>query len=349
LYNNITYNGKSVWNICPVKGGSTVYGPGMFFLSQRPSDLLNDTVFLHEISNTQASGKALLSQKVLRTNRPYGLQPNAIQPNGKKLQTNDARVLSAFYENGFIHYVGNTIDTALFSPAIYYGIISNVFGTSPVIEGKIISYDSMDIGYPSISYIGGGPGDNSALITFSYTSPKHFPGGAVVATDRFGQVSAPVVVKSGEGNITVINDSINRWGDYSGNQRKYNEPGVCWVNGSYGSSTGDNRTWIGRIRSNDPLLSVDGVSSPPSQLSFYPNPAHEIVTVSFSLAETQWLDFDIHDMNGRLVASLLHDKGKTGLNRFSFSTESLPSGIYFLRVKQEQHEPIHQYKFMVSH
>ncbi|AMS27401.1 hypothetical protein AEM51_10610 [Bacteroidetes bacterium UKL13-3] len=349
IYNNITYNGKSVWNICPVKGGSTVYGPNMFFLSQRPSDLLNDTVFLHEITNTNASGVAILTQKILRTNTPYGLQPNAIQPNGKKLQTNDARVLSAIYENGFIHYVGNTIDTSLFAPAVYYGIVSNVFGTNPTVEGKIISYDSMDIGYPSISYIGGGSGDNSTLITFSHVSPTHFPGGSAVTTDRFGNVSAPVFLKLGENSIAILNDSVNRWGDYSGNQRKYNEEGICWVNGSFGGANGDNRTWIARLKSNDPLLSLTEKSAPQFQAIVYPNPAREYAQVLFTSAETQLVTFELLDMNGKVVASLLQDKAKAGQNLFSFSTEDLQTGVYFLTIKQQNNNVLFQQKIMVNH
>lgn len=348
LYNNITYNGKSVWNICPVKGGSTLYGPNMFFLSQRPSDLLNDTVFLHEITNTNASGAAVLTQKVLRTDVAYGLQPNAIQPNGKKLQTNDARMLSAMYENGYIHYVGNTIDTGLFVPAVYYGIVSNVFGTSPSVKGKIISYDSMDIGYPSISYIGGGSGDNSTLITFSHVSPTLFPGTSVVMTDRFGNVSAPVFVKKGESSITVLADSVNRWGDYSGNQRKYNELGVSWINGSYGNTNGDNRTWIAKIKSNDPLLAIKESQTMLTEAVVYPNPASAYIQVSFTMEQSQFVDFELWDLKGNRVAPLLHDKAKAGTNRFSFRTEDLSSGIYLLTIKNNEHVLLQQ-KIVVHH
>ncbi|MES2778417.1 MAG: T9SS type A sorting domain-containing protein [Bacteroidota bacterium] len=348
IYNNITYNGKSVWNICPVKGGSTLYGPNMFFVSQRPSDLLNDTVFLHEITNTAVSGMATFTQKIIRTNVAYGLQPNAIQPNGKKLQTNDARMLSAMYENGYIHYVGNTIDTTLFVPAVYYGIMSDVFGPTPAISGKIISYDSMDIGYPSISYIGGGSGDNSTLITFSHVSPTLFPGTSAVITDRFGNVSAPVFVKKGDNNITVLSDSVNRWGDYSGNQRKYNELGVCWINGSYGNTNGDNRTWIAKLKSNDPLLGVSEQPKMISRSSIYPNPASEYVQVSFTIEQTTYVDFELWDMKGNRVAPLLHDKAKAGTNRFSFTTEDLASGIYLLTIKDNQHVLLQQ-KIVVSH
>ncbi len=348
LYHDISYNGQAIWNVCPVKGGSTLYGPKMFFLSQRPADLQNDTLFLHELTNTRASGNAQLKTTVLRTNTTYGLQPNAIQPNGKRLQTNDARILSACYENGFIHYVGNTIDTALFVPAVYYGRVYGVYGNNPVVEGKIISYDTMDIGYPSISYIGGGEGDNSMLITFSHVSPTQYPGTTVVFADRAGNLSAPVFAKQGEGNISVLGDSIERWGDYTGNQRKYNEPGVCWINGSWGASNGGNKTWIAKIKTTDPTLSVNQTSANITRTTLYPNPTATTFTLEFSTTQTQILSFDIIDIKGKHIVTLLKDHVKAGLNRFSFATDDLASGTYFLTIKHENNI-IQQQKIVVSH
>lgn len=347
LYNNITYNGKSIWNICPVKGGSTLYGPNMFFLSQRPADLQNDTVFLHEITNTNASGNATFKSTLLKTDVPYGLQPNAIQPNGKKLQTNDARILSACYEDNKIHYVGNTIDQTLFVPAVYYGRIHDILQT-PFIEGKIISYDSMDIGYPSISYIGGGAGDQSMLITFSHVSPTQFPGTSVVFADRSANISAPLFVKKGLNNIMVLSDSVNRWGDYTGNQRRYNGKGESWINGSYGETNGGNRTWIAKIVSTDPTLGLSKQSSPVTTATVYPNPSNEYVTIEFTIKETQMVTIEILDINGKSVAKILHDKAKAGLNQFSFITDHLPNGHYILSI-QHENTRLYQQKFVVNH
>ncbi len=348
-YKDIKLNGKSIWSICPVKGGSALYGPKMHFLSVRPSDLQNDTVFLHEISNTIASGSSQFSTRILRTDRQYGLQPNAIQPNLKKLQTNDARVLSAMMENEIIHYVANCIDTQYFSPGVYYGRISSFTwpGETPVITGKIIGYDSLDIGYPSVSYIGGGAADHSALITFSHVSPNHFPGTSAVYVDRDGNISGPVFVKTGLSNIDLLGDSVDRWGDYTGNQRKYNETGVCWVNGSYGKSNG-NYTWIGKLRSNDVRLNVTNTDKPEVVVNAYPNPVAEYVTVDFEVEQTQFLTFTLSNIKGQLVDVLLRDKAKAGKNRFSFSTSDLPDGIYFLNINNNGHT-IESRKIVVHH
>ncbi len=347
VYHDIKYNGKTIWNICPAKGGITTHGPNMYFVSLRPSDLQNDTVFIHEVTNTIASGNASLTLKVLRTDKTYGLMPNAIQPNGKRLQTNDARVLSACYENNMIHYVANTIDTSRFSPAVYYGRISNVSAAIPSIHGTILGSDTLDFGYPSITYVGGGADDNSVMITHSYVSHTQFPGTAVLFVDRTGNISNRTIVKAGETVINVLGDSIERWGDYTGIQRKYNELGYCWLNGSFGYQSG-NSTWIAKVKSNDLKLTLNDVSKKVNTTHIYPNPASDYITIDFELNENLFVEFDVMDINGKLVNALLNEKVKAGLNRFSFRVNDLKSGIYFLTIKHENNI-VQSKKFIVTH
>lgn len=349
VYNHIEYNGKAVWNICPAKGGSKLYSPGMFFLSHRPSDLSNDTVFLHYITNTIKSGSAALTTRVLKNSQPYGLQPNAIQPNGKKLQTNDARVLSAMYENGMIYYVGNTIDQTLFSPAVYFGRIENSWTSSPIAKGRIISSDTLDYGYPSICYIGTGlNGDHSSIITFSHVSAKQFPGTSVVYVDRYFNVSAPVFVKKGEGNIDLLGDTVDRWGDYTGIQRKYNELGVCWVNGSWGTVDRQNRTWIGRIKTNDPLSSVKEERTDLMQSSLYPNPASQTIQFDFEMQQKLLLAIELSDLQGRIRTLVAKDWARPGLNRLQIDVRELVPGMYFVNLTHDG-KILHTHKFIVEH
>jgi Secretion system C-terminal sorting domain len=345
-YNNIKYNGKPIWNICPVKGGLTTHTPNMYFVSVRPSDLQNDTVFLHEITNTNASGNAQLTLKTLRTDRTYGLMPNAIQPSGKKLQTNDARILSACIENNIIHYVANTIDTAKFSPSVYYGRITDPNITTPSIHGNIISSDTLDFGYPSITYVGGGADDQSVMLTYSYVSPTQFPGTAATYIDRSGNLSPMVIVKKGETNITVLTDSVERWGDYTGIQRKYNEPAFSWLCGSFGWSNG-NRTWIAKLKNTDTKLGVNEISKQVTNATLFPNPASNYASINFDLNEQLMLQFEVMDITGKVIGTLLRDLGKAGTNRFTFRVTDLNEGIYFLTIKHEN-TIIQSKKFIVT-
>lgn len=348
VYNNIGYMGKPVWSICPAKGGSKLYGPDMYFLSHRPSDLNNDTVFVHCINNTIASGQATLTTKVLKNPVPYGLQPNAIQPSGKKLQTNDARVLSAMYEGGVIYYTGNTIDQTTFSPGIYFGRVHD-FWSTPRLEGNIISSDTMDYGYPSISYVGSGQnGDHSGMITFSHVSSKHYPGTSVVYFDRYFNISTPVMVKAGEGSVNVLLDSVERWGDYTGNQRKYNELGVAWINGSYGNTSGQNRTWVARIVTQDPLSGVSEKINEDRQFKAYPNPAREEMQFEF-VSERKFLaNVDLSSIDGKYSQSLLVDWVKAGQNQLKLDVSNLKDGIYFVTIRDHETK-LHTYRIVVQH
>src|SRR6185295_12022057 len=104
-WHGIEFNGKPVWNVCPVQGGSQPSGPETYFVSVRSSDLNNDTVFLHSVTGSYQSGNASYSSKVLKTNLAYGMPPNAEQKDGQFLATNDARVLCGIFENDKIQYV----------------------------------------------------------------------------------------------------------------------------------------------------------------------------------------------------------------------------------------------------
>ncbi len=333
-YNKITYNGASVWSICPVKNNYQLQTPGMFFVSHRPGDLSNDTVFLHYIDNTIESGAAKLTTRVLKSNCAYGLPPNAYQPNGKKLQTNDARVLSAMLVNGEILYVGNSIDTALYNPAIYLGRIENTWEANPKASGQLISFDSLDIGYPSIAYAGAGSnGDHSSMIAFSHSSKKHFPGTSVVYLDRNFNVSAPVFVKQGESVISLIADTVQRWGDYSGIQSKYNELGVCWLASSYGTTSKDNRAWIGKVQNQDPLLHIPKQVSI-SRTNLFPNPVTSVFTLEFEMPSSQLVEIRLISMDGKSIV-LNKELAKSGLNELRIETNSIQNGNYLIQLMHE--------------
>jgi hypothetical protein len=278
------------------------------------------------------------------------LQPNAIQPNAVKLQTNDARVLSAMYENGVISYVGNTIDTNLFSPAVYFGRIHEIWTATPRLEASIISSDTLDYGYPSIAYVGSGQnGDHSSMITFSHVSSKQFPGTSVVYVDRNFNVSGPVFVKKGEGDFRYQGGNLERWGDYTGIQKKYNELGVAWMNGSWGTIGNQYRSWIGRVKTNDPL---SGIIAQNSQEKFvgkaYPNPVSEEINFEFESKQKKLLRMELYAIDGKYHALIGADWAKPGLNQLTLDTRDLPPGMYFVNLLSD--EGIQQtFKFIVQH
>lgn len=351
VYYDIKYNNNPIWSICPAKGGSKSYGPNMHFFSVRPDQLWSDTVFVHEITNTIKSGKAELKLRVAKADNHYGLQPNAFQPNGKKLQTNDARILSAMHENGIFYMVGNSVD-ARYNAAGFYLITIDNYWSNDSLNAKlqIISSDTMDYGYPSIAYCGSGLGDNSAMITCSHVSPRTFPGNSLVYVDRNLNPSTPAIMKVGESNIILIGDSVERWGDYSGIQRKYNDLGKVFYNGSFGYNN-DNRTWIGISKNTDAKLGNEDLNRLRNQqlndVSIYPIPAKEYVNIDFTNEEKKVLNFVLIDMQGKETL-LLTERAKAGLNRFVFNALNLNNGYYQLVIKDGE-TVVHSKKLMVAH
>jgi hypothetical protein len=204
------------------------------------------------------------------------------------------------------------------------------------------------LGYPSISYAGSGQnGDHSCMITFSHVSSKYFPGTSVVYVDRNFNISAPLFVKKGEGSIALLGDTVDRWGDYTGIQMKFNELGVCWLNGSWGTLNGQNRTWIARIQNMDPLLGIKE-SLLAKEFKMYPNPANEEFQVQFEAKEKLLVDLVLCDLHGREIMVMNEDWVKPGTNELRMNTSSLQNGMYIVLLRNHE-KTIFSHRLLINH
>lgn len=350
LFSGIRYEGAPVWSICPVQPAFDFDQDNMYFLSVRPDAESNDTVFLHEITASSSTGGAEHKLSVLTTNVPYGVPPTAYQPlvNGSdfRLQTNDTRVLSATFHNGNIHYTQSTILEDEIRSGIYHGIISDV-ASNPMIEGEIISSSTLDYAYPSIAFAGEDESQNhSMLLTFSHVGEEVFPGTSVVfhnKEDGKERLYSDVIrVRDGDSVInTFVDDSLERWGDYSDIQRKYNEPNTVWTCGSYGDTLGNNNVWIAKLTVKNELVSVSGILT-------YPNPANTSILVSASFDVEQEVDITLTDMRGTVVRELRDEKVNAGKADFLFNVEGFSSGIYILCILDDSGESLLSKKVIVE-
>ncbi len=328
-WNNIKFGNRNVWSICPVQGGSKPSGPNTYFLSVRPTDFQNDSMFVTEITNTLSSGTATLSTRLIKTSRMYGFPPNAPQGNGQWLSTNDGRVLTAMIENDMIQFAGNCVDTNNYTAGIFHGYFKTSDNNATL---NIISADTVDYGYPDIAYAGTGePWDNSAMLTVSRVSQNTPSGTSVIHIGRDLTYSDPVLVRSGTAFINQLSDTLERWGDYAGIQRKYNETNSFWLSGSlgFGSAHG---TVIAKISNADPALSVEKARENNLKATVYPNPTAQWLNIEFEAPKKEVLAFRLFDVNGKLVSNLFKDKVKAGTNRFTFNTAPLVSGVYYLSI-----------------
>ncbi|MFC1734129.1 T9SS type A sorting domain-containing protein, partial [candidate division KSB1 bacterium] len=339
LWYDIKHNGSNIRNIHPVKGGDFPTGPDIFLLSNRNFDIQNDTIFLIHISGLMSDLNTQLTVKPIIADKSYGMPPDARQDHNLFFATNDSRVLGAFIQNEQIQFVSNTIDTNTGFAAVYHGVLTWDNG-EPQIHGNIISDTALDFGYPNISYTGNSSTDNQSIITFDHSSPLTNGGFSGIFYKGINKYSKRITIKEGEYWVHIISGLVERWGDYTGSQKKYNEPGKVWVSGNFSKliyvgtmqiKKGLNGTWISEIQSpfmDNPEPPLD---TPSEIITFtYPNPATNYLIFEFSLPEDMVLEISIFDNNGKKVKTLLNGLAEKGPNYFSFSTEPLNKGIYFL-------------------
>lgn len=255
LWSDIRHNGKYTRNLHPVQGIDGA-AKKAYFLSNRNFDITNDTVFVLELTGNQYDPNTALLVKAVTTNLPYGMPPNGRQADTdlsdptKGLQTNDARALGAITNGDWIQYVANTINPATGFSGIYHGFITDPSGQTSI-TGTIIGHPTRDYGYPNIAWTGDENCDIEAMIGFDFASPTDFPGVGAIYFGNDSSYSNPVDLKTGENYTDRHNDSYERWGDYFGMQRKYNEPKTVWVSGYFGTSKKQNSTWVAEVFSPD--------------------------------------------------------------------------------------------------
>jgi len=329
VWENIAYGGKNIRNLYPVKGGDAIYGPEQYFLSNRNFDVQNDTVFLIKIADTMGSTGNIVTVTPLKSNLSYGTPPNGRQNDTFQLATNDARVLGAYRAGSEIQFVSTTVHPVTGSAAVYHGKIA-AFSTNPVIQASYVMVDTLDFGYPNISYAGVYSGSVHSIISFNYTGVNTYAGLGAVYYDGT-QYSDLLKVKTGDSSIAAPGnpDGLQRWGDYMGAQPEWNKPGVVWIEGIYGRKNRDYGNWIARLKS--PFATgVDDVIRDNAAV-LYPNPAFEFIRLDFEIDAATALSFAIYDVQGRKVDELLQRRCATGKNIIQLNIASLSPGVYFIK------------------
>jgi len=274
---------------------------------------------------------------MLKADQYYGAPPNALMPNGKKLATNDARVLGAYYQNEHIQFVANTIDTATGNAAIYHGFIHRP-EIAKTVSANIISDSLLEYGYPNISYVGTNDLSQHAIISFDYSSIATYPGFAAIFVEEENKYSPIQILKQGETSLSVLMGNTQRWGDYSGSQPVYNEEGKVWISGLYGKKLNNFKvygTWINKLSkiSKDKDI-VEGNKK--IDVSIFPNPTQEdFVYMEILLDEETKINIDVYDINGKLIGKVFNGYSRAGRNKIRFSTASLSNGIYIVKISSD--------------
>ncbi|HRO43523.1 MAG TPA: hypothetical protein PL009_11865 [Flavipsychrobacter sp.] len=330
IWDNIAYNGKNIRNLYPVKGGGNIYGPEQYFLSNRNFDPQNDTVFLVKLPDTIGSFNNTLTITPLVSNITYGVPPDGRQKDTFVLATNDARILGAYREGSEIQFVSTSVHPASGSAAVYHGKISN-FASTPSLQASLFGIDTLDFGYPNLSFAGNYNGQNHSIISFNYTGAQTNAGVGAIYYDGTHH-SDMVKVKQGDSSIAVAQNPVKqqRWGDYMGSQPDWNTTGIVWIEGIYGKMDKEYGNWIAKLVS--PFyLSVPTTGKPTAPSKVYPNPAYEFIRLEFQMAQNTVVDFSIFDVGGRKVDHILSHYCKQGTNLIQMNIGSLSPATYFVK------------------
>jgi hypothetical protein len=329
-YTDIKIGNNPIFTTTAVKGGSAPYGPGMFLLANDALSLLSNNVYLLHV-NDRATAEPELEIRILESDQPYSLPPEARQKSGFTLETNDGRVMGAFMENNRIHYVSNTRIPATGNAGIYYTQIDQPYSIAPEVRSTYI-YDTLDLAFGNISYAGNSFSDHSAIISSIFCNDNTFAGFGAHFVDSDGRVSNYLRIREGSRVVNVLSGPSDRWGDYTGSQRLYGEPGSVWTSGSYAPSgfNSGTATFIAKI-----VRPESGVvPEKETEVLYFPNPTTDRMTISFEMEEPSTISISIIDYTGRSVL-LLREYARKGINSFSFDTTPLRVGAYFLVIEDE--------------
>ena len=337
-WENIRHDGVKIRYMCPIKYATEDLSDQMYFLSTRSFDVTNDTIFFLHINGDLDNPDLALEVTPLISNQPYGVPPNAIQPQDR-LQTNDARVLDGFLIEDEIQFVANTMDMETGRSAVYHGVV-HFIDTEPLLTATVLRNESDHLAYPGITYTGLTPNDRDAIIVASHASEERFPGYSALYYNI--DHSEWVTVKEGQRIIDMIkpnngfgaDPTLERWGDYSGIQRDHADIGSVWTASSYGKTGNKNDTWIGHLKRPEKSTSIVRPEVDAPEVSTYPNPVSTVVTVEInSITRGEVLEAFLYAPDGSLVATVYEGKVKAdGPVRFHYNTSALPAGTYTLAI-----------------
>ena len=247
------------------------------------------------------------------------------------LDVGDNRPLDGFYMHGTVHYVFNTDAGSGWCGVRYNRITISGLGCVSSVLGNV---GVSDFCYGAIASSSEDSTDESVIVAFNQSSSTYYPRTCAAKCDNSMTWSPVTVVKSGTGyiNYGFTTGTSERWGDYTGICRKYNDaPTSIWMAGMFGNTAHIWAQWIAKLTA--PSNGVAAIANPEDiNMSVYPNPVVETYQVKFTLKQRENLSINIVDMQGRVVKELFTGIADEGENIFSFNKANLSPGVYSINI-----------------
>jgi Secretion system C-terminal sorting domain len=327
----------TMFTIVPApQGMGDASGPHMWFVSNNyfSDTLVNAFQITKELFDPTAQ---LLTYSYKVPRYQYcadGYIKDPAAPTKDSISTGSSVIQNAFYLDSTLHYTFNgNIGTGWCG--IQYGRIDLRKQTSKVKSfGNIGSY----LSYPAVASFGFSAKDKSAVICYLQADTNTFPQVCAVAVDDAMDFSTQIVLKKGDTSVNMLyQPSFNqaeRWGDYTGIQRRYNTkvPEV-WCAGGYAGNNSRKasfNTWITQLTNGAMPLDIAPESNIKNTASIYPNPGNQQFTFSWFQATEAMVHITIINAQGQLVKQIANTEMETGNHTLHFNKGALPVGHYTL-------------------
>jgi hypothetical protein len=302
------------------------YGTGIYCVATDNNSVFYDEYEIVEITDYYDSDPELNVYSI--DVEDFHLFGNALQKGTDvTLDNGDYRGLSAFYLNGYIHFVFQSEREENYSGINYNRIkLSNL-----TYQNWIYGLDGYDYNYPSVASYGTDMYDKSVMISFLRSSSSIYPEMRAVGVDHDGNWTSSTLVKGGEHYVDFLTaNGQTRWGDYTGACRRHgtSQPEV-WISGCYGTDDHWFSSWAAQVKEFY-VGEHEFVKKEESTINVYPNPVIDRFTIEFEVTESADLHIELHKLNGNFIKSLYNSYTKPGGYQFSFNKNVLPPAIYVL-------------------
>jgi hypothetical protein len=314
-----------------------------------PTTSTRNKISLYEIKGkaTDATSPTVAHTQVT-TNLNYNAPADGSQQGSAVLlNTGDCRMQDAYILGNTIHTVHHTNTSTGYCGIFYTKIVDN--GTALTATSKIIGNSAKEYSFPAIENFSNTNTvgtDQQSLITFLSSGDNEYPGMKAICIDGNLNTSNIVTGKTGTGPVEYLSEpkgtyDVTRWGDYSSAEREFGgsttKPTV-WSAGCFGNSANATNkefsSWLVKY-TNESFwpAGVSNVSTPKEEVKVYPNPnVSSTFFINIKTPESQKANFILTDVLGAKIADLLQTDLLKGENVFQFSTESLASGVYFVKI-----------------
>jgi len=256
-----SYLGVQYWvlNKTDLLSGATPrtmsYGPDPTLFSVHPVQSLRstNTQFMVSMGSGPTSTLTLFSVTgvppgvVLATQQNFGIRPAAIPPRAPQLGTRstldtaDNRVQDAMWADNrlWLSLGAGCTPTGDNQVRSCVRLIEVDTANATIAQDFDIGISRKYVFYPALRT----DADGNLVVVFGYSSANDYPEMRVATRsvhDPPNTIGASQVIRVGEGPETsgCPNNSVCRYGDYFGASHDPSEPGIVWVAGEYGTSTG---------------------------------------------------------------------------------------------------------------